>query len=55
MVITRTKIFNIHKSKVKRTMSIANLDGISKNTNKKKQEFTIHIPSEYDYRFVSEK
>lgn len=31
LVITKTKIFNIHKSKVKRSMGIEKLSGISKN------------------------
>ena len=55
IVITTSKIFNIHKNKIKRKMEINLLDGISKNIEGKKSEFTIHFPSEYDYRFVSEK
>jgi hypothetical protein len=36
-------------------MDIKSLDGVSKNIQGKKSEFTIHIPSEYDYRFLTEK
>jgi len=37
-------------------MNIANLGGVSKLTeSKKKDEFTIHFPEDYDYRFYSEK
>jgi len=35
---------------------IKDLSGISKTTfNKAKNEFTVHIPREYDYRFETEK
>ena len=51
MVITPTKIYNIHKLNIKRQMNIAELGGISKLTEKKKNEFTIHFPEDYDYRY----
>jgi len=54
-VITNSKIYNIHKTSIKRQMDIKSLDGVSKNIQGKKSEFTIHIPSEYDYRFLTEK
>jgi len=31
LVITKSRIFNIHKAKVKRAIEIESLDGISKN------------------------
>jgi hypothetical protein len=51
LIITEGKIFNVHKGKVKREISIDKLGGISRNSQGKKPEFTLHVPSEYDYRF----
>jgi hypothetical protein len=57
LCITEARIFNINKNKIKREILIKNLNGISRNVIniKKKMEFTLHINSEYDYRFISEK
>lgn len=55
LIITEQKIFNIHKLKVKRVIDIAKLSGVSRNTVGKKLEFTIHVESEYDYRYATEK
>lgn len=57
LCITEGKIFNINKNKIKREILIKNLSGISRNAInvKKKSEFTLHVNTEYDYRFISEK
>jgi hypothetical protein len=57
LCITEGKIYNINKNIIKREILIKNLSGISKNAinAKKKSEFTLHVNTEYDYRFVSEK
>ena len=55
IVITNEKIYNLKKLKVKRAIPIAKLGGISKTTQGTRSEFTLHIPSEYDYRFLSDK
>ena len=55
LVITKHKIFNIHKAKSKRDMDISKLSGISRSMLGKKPEFTLHFKTEYDYRFVTEK
>jgi hypothetical protein len=36
-------------------MEIATLGGITKNIGGKKQEFTLHFPVTYDYRFNFDK
>ena len=43
------------KTTVKRQIELSALGGISRNTLGAKNEFTIHVPSEYDYRFDSAK
>lgn len=43
LVITQDKIFNFDNEKSKREMFIKKLDGISRNLNAKKPEFTIHF------------
>jgi hypothetical protein len=55
MVVTRERVFNIKKNKVKRIIQIKTLGGVSKTTQAGKNEFTLHIPTEYDYRFHSDK
>jgi hypothetical protein len=54
-VITTERIYNIKKNKVKRFIHINKLSGISKALQGKMTEFTLHVNSEYDYRFHSEK
>ena len=53
-IITDLKIYNIKKKAVKRVIAIDSIEGISKTTLPGSKEFTLHVPSEYDYRFVSE-
>jgi hypothetical protein len=37
-------------------IKISDLDGISKTTNPRaKNEFTLHVPREYDYRFETDR
>ena len=37
-------------------IQVKDLSGISKTTNQKaKNEFTLHVPREYDYRFETDK
>jgi len=56
LVITPSKIYNIHVKKCKRAIEIKDLEGISRNVVGKKAEFTLHIAKpEYDYRFNSDK
>lgn len=54
-MITTERIYNFKKNKVKRTIDIASLDGISKTLQSGKNEFAIHIKSAYDYRFITDK
>lgn len=54
LVITNFAIYNIHKKDIKRQISIKDVGGISKTVPPSKVlEFTIHVPSTYDYRFES--
>ena len=45
----------IKGKKAQRIIEVKNIGGVSINVNQKVKEFTIHVPSEYDYRFNSEK
>ena len=51
LVISKDKIYNIHKNKIKRDMQISELGGVTKNNHEKTKEFAIHFPETYDYRF----
>lgn len=53
--MTSEKIYNFKKNKIKRQIPIYKLSGISKNLAGAKNEFTLHVLSEYDYRFISER
>lgn len=57
LAITSEKVYNFDGSKQKRAIPIDLIGGISRNMQgtKKREEFTIHVPSQYDYRFNSEK
>lgn len=53
--MTEDKLYNIKGKKVQREIAIKNIGGISRNVVGKVMEFTVHVPSEYDYRYNSEK
>ena len=55
IAITTEYIYNVKKTKVKRKIAIDSLGGISKTLQGTRIEFTLHVPKEYDYRFLSEK
>ena len=60
LIITAQKIYNIKtlmvskSTKMMRSIYISKLGGISKTTLPGSKEFTIHVPTEYDYRFCSD-
>merc|ERR1712060_848267 len=57
IAITDKAIYNIHKKKIKRVIQHSEIGGITKTvpSSRNVTEFTIHVPSSYDYRFSSEK
>lgn len=57
LAITDNAIYNIHKKSIKRCIHFKDIGGMTKTVwpSKCVTEFTIHVPSAYDYRFVSEK
>ena len=54
LIITETKVYNFKKKAVKRAIQIEAIEGVSKTTLPGSKEFTLHIPSEYDYRFIAD-
>ena len=56
LVITDQALYNIHKKKIRRVIMISDIGGITKTVTPSKNtiEFTVHVPSSYDYRFLSE-
>lgn len=48
-VISSAAVYNISKTEVKRRILLKVICGISKAAHS--SEFTIHVPTEYDYRF----
>ena len=55
LVITDQALYNIHKKKIKRVIMISEIGGITKTVepSKNSTEFTVHVPSSYDYRFIT--
>ena len=54
LVITNTSLYNIHKKDIKRQIFIKDIGGLSKTVPPSKaQEFAIHVPTAYYYRFSS--
>lgn len=54
-MITTEKVYNVKKAKVKRSIFISDLSGITKTLKGTRNEFTLHVNKEYDYRFMSER
>lgn len=54
-VITTENIYNIKKDKIKRRIRIVNLSGLSKSNLGAKNEFTLHVKQDYDYRFITDR
>jgi serum/glucocorticoid-regulated kinase 2 len=52
-MFTNLAVYNLSKSKVKRKIAIKHVTGCT--VSKKGIEFVIHVPTEYDYRYGSEK
>jgi len=57
LAITNKAIYNIHKKKVKRKIDFKDIGGLTKTVppSKSSTEFTIHVPSKYDYRFNTDR
>lgn len=57
LVITNAGIYNVYKKKIKRKIDIKDVGGVTKTVppSKNSQEFTVGVPTQYDYRFVSDK
>ena len=55
IVITEDKLYNMKDKKVQRDIDLDKVGGISRNVLGKTMEFTVHVPSEYDYRFNTER
>jgi len=56
LAITDNALYNIHKKSIKRCIRIDTIGALIKTISKRNmKEFTVHVPTEYDYRFTSEK
>ena len=57
IAITNNAIFKIHREKIKRVITIIDIGRISKTVppSRYSVNFTVHVPSSYDYRFSTEK
>ncbi len=59
MIITSQKIYNIKsgmmsKLKMMRSIPLSKIGGVSLAASHGGKEFTVHVPTEYDYRFSSD-
>ena len=53
-VFTNSQIYNFHKKKLKRSIAITNLAGVTKNLSPGSKEFVIHVQNDSDYRLTGE-
>ncbi len=53
ILITNKYIYNLQKKALKRRISLVNVAATTVSENKESQEFVIHVPNEYDYRYTS--
>lgn len=50
MVLTNLNLYNFHRKKLRRSIVIKQLAGLTKALNEKSSEFVIHVKNDYDYR-----
>lgn len=57
IVITQNGIYNIHKKTIKRKLDFSKISAVTKtiSPSSNAREFTIHLPEEYDYRYLSDR
>lgn len=53
-VITNVNLYNFNVKKLRRTIGLENLLGVTKNMQKSSKEFVIHVDHEPDYRVTCE-
>lgn len=54
LILTYKYLYNFKKKQLKRKIDIKDIAAVIKNL-KNSNEFTIHVPSEYDYRYMTDK
>eukprot|EP00826_Nyctotherus_ovalis_P007529 TRINITY_DN1189_c0_g1_i4.p1 TRINITY_DN1189_c0_g1~~TRINITY_DN1189_c0_g1_i4.p1 ORF type:complete len:530 (+),score=174.62 TRINITY_DN1189_c0_g1_i4:155-1744(+) len=55
IVITSKFVYNMKGKNIKRKISLAEVTATTQSRHPESQEFIIHVPSEYDYRYSSER
>ena len=55
VVITEEGFYNFDSKKLKRRISITKIDAVIISSDPKSREFVLHSPTEYDYRYTSDK
>ena len=55
IVVTTESVYNIKKDKVKRRIPLKLIEALTKTNIGLKNEFTIHVPTEYDYRYQTDR
>lgn len=51
-MVTNTHVYNLSKTSLKRKINIAKIAGITYSQSS--DEFVLHVPEEYDYRYSSD-
>jgi len=55
LVITTKNIYNLKSKDLRRRINLLNVAATTVNEDENNKEFVIHVPDEYDYRFISAK
>ena len=54
-MLTNTKLYNVKKTELQRTIGIESIKALTKSLDPKRAtSFIVHIKSEYDYQFDSD-
>ncbi len=53
ILISNKFVYNLKKKTLKRKINLHKITAITFSEHKESQEFVLHVPSEYDYRYTS--
>lgn len=55
IVVTSKFVYNLKGKKIRRKINVAEVAATTQSRHPESQEFVIHVPREYDYRYSSER
>ena len=53
IVITNKSVYNLKNKSLKRKIIFKSISAVTLSTHEESEEFVLHVPAEYDYRYTS--